>query len=164
MKHLTMRKMTAVQRIEINRFWNELEDIFDRIEDVKASEISTTEEAQNRLNETVECDNEVEAAFDNFVAEDILCLCDQDKSRHEEDTVSCYGSETSSHGGRSSSQLSLLDHQDSYLSFRSQDDFLSYQSKHQKPLPLPPSFQQTKTLVELFNKKSEDNFPVSFYI
>ena len=37
MKHLTIRKMTAVQRIEINRFWNELEVIFDRIEDVKAS-------------------------------------------------------------------------------------------------------------------------------
>ena len=35
MKHLTVRKITAVQRIEINRFWNELEDIFDRLEDIK---------------------------------------------------------------------------------------------------------------------------------
>merc|ERR1712129_168693 len=89
MKHLTMRKMTAVQRIEINRFWNELEDIFDKIEGVKVSEISTIDEAQNRLNETVECDNEVEAAFDNFVAEDDLCLSHEDEEggRHEEDTV-----------------------------------------------------------------------------
>ena len=146
MKHLTIRKMTAVQRIEINRFWNELEDIFDRIEDVKVSEISTIEEVQNRLNETVECDNEVEAAFANNVAQDDLSLCDQDKEggRHEEDNLSCYGSETSSHGGRSSSQLSLLDHQDSYLSFQSQDDSLLHS------LPLPPSFQLSKTLLELF--------------
>ena len=49
MKHLTVRKMTAVQRIEINRFWNELEDIFDRVEDVRAEyECSTIEEAENR--------------------------------------------------------------------------------------------------------------------
>ena len=144
MKHLTMRKMTAVQRIEINRFWNELEDIFDRIEDVKAAKTSIIEEVQYRLNETVECDNEVETAFDNFVPAYILCLCDQDKSRHEEDNVSCYGSETSSHGGRSSSQLSLLDHQDSYLSFQSLDHSLLHY------LPLPPSFQLSKPLLELF--------------
>ena len=48
MKHSTIRKMTAVQRIEINRFWNELEDIFDKLEEKKVDdEYSTLEEAEN---------------------------------------------------------------------------------------------------------------------
>ena len=36
MKRQTLRKQTAVQRIEMNRFWNELEEVFDRLEDVRA--------------------------------------------------------------------------------------------------------------------------------
>merc|ERR1712130_61041 len=61
MKHSTMRKITSVQRIEINRFWNELEDIFEKIEDKKVDDkySYSLEEAENIMNETVECDNEV---------------------------------------------------------------------------------------------------------
>ena len=159
MKHLTVRKMTAVQRIEINRFWNELEDIFDRLEDVRAEyECSTIEEAENILNETA--DDEVEAAFTAYVDEDNICLCNQSLSvtSYEEDNVSCYCSETSSHGGRSSSQLSL---EDGYVSFHSQDSFQLYQSKYQKPLPLPPSFQQTRPLLEMFQKRNNKSFMVT---
>eukprot|EP00090_Calanus_glacialis_P005503 TRINITY_DN14263_c0_g1_i2.p1 TRINITY_DN14263_c0_g1~~TRINITY_DN14263_c0_g1_i2.p1 ORF type:complete len:184 (+),score=54.62 TRINITY_DN14263_c0_g1_i2:34-585(+) len=161
MKHLTVRKMTAVQRIEINRFWNELEDIFDRLEDVRAEyECSTIEEAENILNETAECDDEVEAAFTTYVDEDDTCLCKQSASvtSYEEDNVSCYCSETSSHGGRSSSQLSL---EDGYISFHSQDSFQLYQSKYQKPLPLPPSFQQTKPMIEMFQKRNNKSYMVT---
>ena len=121
MNHLTVRKITAVQRIEINRFWNELEEIFDRLEEVKEEyNCSTIEEAENILNETVECDHEVES----FVAEENFCWCKQTKSdtSYEEDNVSCYCSDASSSAGRSSSKLSQEDSQDDFVSFQSQYD------------------------------------------
>ena len=143
MKHSTIRKMTAVQRIEINRFWNELEDIFDKLEEKKVDdEYSTLEEAENILNETAECDNEVEAALDNYV-EEPHCDCKEDSFEEG------YCSETEDDQDRDSSQ-------DNFLSFKYEDDFLSYQ--HQKTLPLPPSFKQTRSIIELFSRNSQSYF------
>ena len=142
MKHSTIRKMTAVQRIEINRFWNELEDIFDKLEEKKVDEYSTLEEAENILNETAECDNEVEAALDNYV-EEPHCDCKEDSFEEG------YCSETEDDQDRDSSQ-------DNFLSFKYEDDFLSYQ--HQKTLPLPPSYKQTRSIIELFSRNSQSYF------
>merc|ERR1712130_1855 len=120
MKHSTMRKITSVQRIEINRFWNELEDIFEKLEEKKVDDkYSTIEEAENIMNETVECDNEVEAVLDNY-SEEGYCSGPEEEEEDRED----------------------------FLSFQSQEDFLNYQ--HQKPLPLPPSFKQTRNILRLF--------------
>merc|ERR1712045_786441 len=80
MKRQTLRKQTAVQRIEMNRFWNELEEIFDRLEEREKVEAKTIEEAENILNESLECDREVESAFQSS------CWSDQ------EDNVSGYSS------------------------------------------------------------------------
>ena len=135
--------MTAVQRIEINRFWNELEDIFDKLEEKKVDdEYSTLEEAENILNETAECDNEVEATLDNYV-EEPHCDCKEDSFEEG------YCSETEDDQDRDSSQ-------DNFLSFKYEDDFLSYQ--HQKTLPLPPSFKQTRSIIELFSRNSQSYF------
>ena len=142
MKHSTIRKMTAVQRIEINRFWNELEDIFDKLEEKKVDEYSTLEEAENILNETAECDNEVEATLDNYV-EEPHCDCKEDSFEEG------YCSETEDDQDRDSSQ-------DNFLSFKYEDDFLSYQ--HQKTLPLPPSYKQTRSIIELFSRNSQSYF------
>merc|ERR1711881_272491 len=132
MKHSTMRKMSSTQRIEINRFWNELEDIFEKLEEKKVDDkYSTIEEAENIMNETVECDNEVEAVLDNYVAES---ECDCRENYSEEGY--CSGPEEEE------------EDREDFLSFQSQEDFLYYQ--HQKPLPLPPSFKQTRNILTLF--------------
>merc|ERR1712243_35119 len=143
MKHSTIMKMTAVQRIEINRFWNELEDIFDKLEEKKVDvEYSTLEEAENILNETAECDNEVEATLDNYV-EEPHCDCKEDSFEEG------YCSETEDDQDKDSFQ-------DNFLSFKYEDDFLSYQ--HQNTLPLPPSFKQTRSIIELFSRNSQSYF------
>ena len=145
---MTNRKMTAVQRIEINRFWNELEDVFDIMEKIKEDyDCDTIEEAENILNETVECDREVETAFSSFVGEETFCWCKGGEScaRHEDDRVSGYGSGTESSGGTSSI---LQDCQDGYVSFQSPDH-----PQQQSPLPLPPSFHQTKPLLEMLHER-----------
>ena len=85
MKRITARKSTAVQRIEMNRFWNEMEEIFDRLEDREEMEGKTMEEAENLLNESLECDREVESAFQSSCS--LNCWCEKD------DNVSGYSSD-----------------------------------------------------------------------
>merc|ERR1711874_944438 len=84
MKRITARKTTAVQRIEMNRFWNEMEEIFDRLEDREEVEGKTREEVENILNESLECDREVETAFQSSCS--LNCWCEKD------DNVSGYSS------------------------------------------------------------------------
>ena len=139
MKHSTIRKMTAVQRIEINRFWNELEDIFDKLEEKKVDdEYSTLEEAENILNETAECDNEVEAALDNYV-EEPHCDCKEDSFEEG------YCSENEDEHVR-----------DSFQQFQSPQIHQSFPCQEYPPLhnlPLPPTFRQSKLLIEIFQQR-----------
>ena len=56
MKRMTPRKVTAKDRININRFWNEMEDFYSRLE-----------EQRSRVKE---CDREVEEVMARLVDED----------------------------------------------------------------------------------------------
>ena len=142
MKKLTPRKLTAVQRIEMNRFWNELEDIFNRLDDINVEhKVDCIEEAENILNETIECDKEVETAFSNGL-NTISCWCQE---TYSDGDVSGYGSNleddddedgNSSPGSPGYQDDSLLTSPSSYISF---DD-----------LPLPPAFDKTLITLENF--------------
>ena len=148
MKHSTLRKMTAMQRIEMNRFWNELEEISNRLEEVRVDyddECSTIEEAQNVLNETFECDNEVEAAFATCVTNADFCWCKKDE-RREEENESSYWSDTSFDERCSSGDVSEDD--EGYQSFLSEKSSSEYHN-----LPLPPSFKETKQLLSKFHSE-----------
>ena len=76
MKATTRRKLTSSTRINLNRFWNELEEFYDRYEERKENnnnnrvvlpdwsrDNTDREEAENRMNESIECDREVEQVF-----------------------------------------------------------------------------------------------------
>ena len=129
MKRNTPRKMTAVQRIEMNRFWNELEEIFDRLEEREKVEAKTIEEAENILNESLECDREVESAFQSS------CSWDQD------DNVSGY-----------SSFLEEEEDEDSVSPDVSEDSLLSSPTYiSYSCLPSPPSLTQTISLLQTFD-------------
>ena len=142
MKKLTPRKLTAVQRIEMNRFWNELEDIFNRLDDINVEhKVDCIEEAENILNETIECDKEVESAFANG-SNTISCWCQKSISDGD---VSGYGSnldEDDDDDEYDSSPNSPSDQDDSLLT--SPNSYVSFDD-----LPLPPAFD--KTLITLQN-------------
>ena len=136
MKRMTGRKSTAVQRIEMNRFWNEMEEIFDRLEVREQVEVKTREEAENILNESLECDREVESAFQSCSSP--LCFCEKD------DNVSGYSSY-------------LEDGEDDCLSVSpdvNNDSLLAsptYISYTDLPLPAPPAINQTIQLLKSFD-------------
>merc|ERR1712233_71781 len=135
-----MRKMSSTQRIEINRFWNELEDIFEKLEEKKVDDkYSTIEEAENIMNETVECDNEVEAVLDNYVTES-----ERDCKENYSEEGYCSGPEEE---GEDRESYKVFQNQEIHQFFQPQE----YPLLHN--LPLPPSFQQTKSLIEIFHHK-----------
>ena len=136
MKPRTPRKATASQRIEINRFWNELEEILDRLEDIKLQyAVDTNEEAENILNEAVECDREVETAF-SLSGGELECWC---KRRPGSDEVSGYNSDDSQAETPSWPEEEEEEEVDWLVDG---SDYLRCED-----LPLPPSFQQTRELL-----------------
>ena len=148
MKRQTRRKLTAVQRIEMNRFWNELEDIFDRLDDIKVEhKVDSIEEAENILNETIECDKEVESAFINGLNHGPACWCEKHGDEDEDDDdVSGYSShfEDDEDDESVSSPSSHLDQDDSLLT--SPSGYISFDD-----LPLPPSFDKTILSLQHFS-------------
>ena len=137
MKRITPRKVTAVQRIEMNRFWNEMEEIFDRLEAREHSEVKTIEEAENILNESLECDREVESAFQS-------CWWEKD------DNVSGYSSDLEDEEDEEDEEddcgsLSPDVNNDSLLA---SPTYISYDDL---PLPLPPNMKQTISLLASFD-------------
>merc|ERR1711976_354650 len=127
MKRQTLRKRTSVQRIEMNRFWNDLEEVFDRLDDISIDKCSSIEEAQNILNETIECDREVETAFarvsdtiascwrsghdDNDSAADVSGYSSHYEDDDDDNDDSCLSSP-------SCQDDSLLESRENYISFK----------------------------------------------
>ena len=148
MKRQTKRKLTAVQRIEMNRFWNELEDIFDRLDDIKVEhKVDSIEEAENILNETIECDKEVESAFINGLNHGPACWCEKHGDEdQDDDDVSGYSShfEDEEDDESVSSPSSPLDQDDSLLT--SPSGYISFDD-----LPLPPPFDKTILSLQHFS-------------
>merc|ERR1719483_1250179 len=70
--------MTAGDRINMNKFWNEMEDFYDRWN------------SQTKLNTTADCDIEVERVLNYAGTVPVLT------NDNEEDDVSCYCSGSSS--------------------------------------------------------------------
>ena len=150
MKHLTRRKTTAVQRIEMNRFWNELEEISYRLEEARIEyeeQYCTIEEAQNKLNETFEWDNEVEAAFANGVVHDNECWCKQHTEGVEEENESSYWSDDDDDGSSDTSDDDDFDEDDGYVSFNNDDEVFSHTF-----LPHPPSLKDTRKLLAMLER------------
>ena len=141
MKRQTPRKQTAGQRIAMNRFWNELEEVFNRLEDVRLEAgVETLEEAENVLNETLECDREVETLLAGGLSLQNSCWCQKgevilDKEEDDGD-VSGYSShfedeeEEEEDEESGAEDDSLLTSPCSYFSFEAD-------------LPLPPPLDQT---------------------
>ena len=139
MKRNTPRKMTAVQRIEMNRFWNELEEIFDRLEEREKVEAKTIEEAENILNESLECDREVETAFQSPCSPD--CWCEKD-----DNNVSGYSSYLEDEEEEEDESCVSPDvNNDSLLASP------TYISFSDLPLPSPPTINQTMHLLQTFD-------------
>ena len=143
MKRQTKRKLTAGQRIEMNRFWNELEEIFDRLDNIKVEKVDSYEEAENILNETLECDKEVESAFLN-ASNGYSCWCEKPDLTDDGD-VSGYSSnyDDDDDDDDLDSNLSLTEDGDDSL-LTSPCSYISFDY-----LPMPPSFD--KTLINLKN-------------
>ena len=138
MKRITARKSTAVQRIEMNRFWNEMEEIFDRLEDREEMEGKTREEAENLLNESLECDREVESAFQSSCS--LNCWCEKD------DNVSGYSSDLEEEEEEEDEDCCSPDvKNDSLLA---SPTYISYSDL---PLPSPPTINQTMHLLQTFH-------------
>ena len=141
MKRQTLRKQTAVQRIEMNRFWNELEEVFDRLEDVRTEvKVDNIEEAENVLNETLECDREVETVFANGLSLQYSCWCQKPHDIPDNDDdgdVSGYSShfedeDEDEYEGSGQEDDSLLTSPCSYFSYEADLE-----------LPLPPPLDKT---------------------
>ena len=138
MKRQTLRKQTAVQRIEMNRFWNELEEVFDRLEDVRAeAKVENVEEAENVLNETLECDREVETLFASGLSHQYSCWCEKPHDKDDDGDVSGYSSnfedeEEDEYEGSVLEDDSLLTSPCSYFSYEADLE-----------LPLPPPLDKT---------------------
>ena len=79
MKKMTLRKMSSQDRININKFWNEMEEFYSR---------------QERSADVWDCDKEVEEVMSRVV-------CDQEEV--ESNGSSCYSSANSSFSSGSSS-------------------------------------------------------------
>ena len=118
MKYISLRKRSAASRINMNQFWNQLE------------EFSTRREEETVDLETLQCDEEVELVF-RLEQEDMEELSDEEYFSAGSADSSCYCSVSS---GSNSPLLPL---------------FPSSSSSQTKSLPLPPSFNQTKPLLEL---------------
>ena len=139
MKRMTARKSTAVQRIEMNRFWNEMEEIFDRLEDREEVEGRTREELENILNESLECDREVETAFQSSCSPD--CWCEKD-----DNNVSGYSSYLEDEEEEEEEDCVSPDvNNDSLLA---SPTYISYSDL---PLPSPPTINQTMLLLQTFD-------------
>ena len=138
MKRMTARKSTAVQRIEMNRFWNEMEEIFDRLEDREEVEGRTREEVENILNESLECDREVESAFQSSCS--LSCWCEKD-----DNNVSGYSSYLEDEEEEDESCVSPDVNNDSLLA---SPTYISYSDL---PLPSPPTINQTMLLLQTFD-------------
>ena len=131
-----------IGRIEINRFWNELEEILDRLEDIKLQyAVDTIEEAENILNESVECDREVETAF-SWSGGELECWC---KRRPGSDEVSGYNTDDS----QAETPSWLEEEEVGSLEGKEGVGWSVDGSDYQRceELPLPPSFQQTRELL-----------------
>ena len=140
MKRITARKSTAVQRIEMNRFWNEMEEIFDRLEDRVEVEGKTREEVENILNESLECDREVETAFQSPCS--LNCWCEKD------DNVSGYSSYLEDEEEEEEEEDSGVSPDVNNDSLLSSPTYISYSDL---PLPSPPNINQTLLLLQTFD-------------
>ena len=133
MKNTTKRKLSSTTRINVNKFWNQLEDF------------NTRREEELRDMETIECNLEVEKVFQNDSGI-FLDESDDELSYHSAAgsvDSSCYCSATSS----SPSPVSFYSYP-----LPSPPPALP---RPPKSLPLPPSFNQTKPLIQLMeNLKS----------
>ena len=122
----------------MNRFWNELEDIFERLDDINVEhKVDSIEDAENILNETIECDKEVETVFAQINDNKLSCWCE--KERDVNSDVSGYSSHFEDDDEEDSDEdfNSSYDEDDSLLTSPS----CSYVSFDH--LPLPPSLDKT---------------------
>ena len=123
MKRETSRKHSAQDRINMNRFWNEMEEFYSRQQEEK------TEEWR--------CDWEVEQAMM------VLRLVDPGRQEEESDRISCYSSASSSFSGSISSTPS---------SPNNLFPPLAVTSEVVPCLPMPPSIPQTRALLTLVER------------
>ena len=124
MKRETIRKHSAQDRINMNRFWNEMEEFYSRQEEEK------TEEWR--------CDWEVEQAML------VVRLVDPGRrEEEEEDRISCYSSASSSFSESISSTPSSPNKLLSPLAMN---------SEVVPCLPMPPSIPHTRALLTLVER------------
>ena len=125
MKRTTSRKHSAQDRINMNRFWNEMEEFYSRQHEEKVEEWR--------------CDQEVEQAMM------MVRLGDHGSLEEEEDRISCYSSASSSFSESISSTPSSPS--------RGIPQRLDPTSPVVLPmLPMPPSIPQTRALLDLVEK------------
>ena len=125
MKRVTRRKHSAQDRINMNRFWNEMEEFYSRQHEEKVEEWR--------------CDQEVEQAMM------MVRLGDHGSLEEEEDRISCYSSASSSFSESTSSTPSSPS--------RRIPPRLDPTSPVVLPiLPMPPSIPQTRALIDLVEK------------
>ena len=125
MKRTTSRKHSAQDRINMNRFWNEMEEFYSRQHEEKVEEWR--------------CDQEVEQAMM------MVRLGDHGSLEEEEDRISCYSSASSSFSESISSTPSSPS--------RGIPQRLDPTSPVLLPmLPMPPSIPQTRALLDLVEK------------
>ena len=164
MKKTTPRKRSSSERININRFWNEMEEFRDKLGNEKA--VKTTHDF----------DREVETVFSSMqTTKDTSEGEDKEDDDDLDDDLSCYCSGSSCYFSRSvsvssnySSQVNLsqdTDHERLSPTFLNIPFHHPYSiiplppgSDHKHPLlpspspenlPLPPSIQSTKAMLDL---------------
>jgi hypothetical protein len=153
MKKTTPRKRSSSERININRIWNEMEEFRDKLDNEKTG--------REAVNTTPDCDREVESVF-SFT----YSTKDMTEEDDEDDDLSCYCSGSSCFSSRSvsvssnySTQVNISqDSQDFNIPFHHPFSILPLTtgSDHKLPpspgsniLPLPPSIQSTKAMLDL---------------
>ena len=125
MKRTTSRKHSAQDRINMNRFWNEMEEFYSRQHEEKVEEWR--------------CDQEVEQAMM------MVRLGDHGSLEEEEDRISCYSSASSSFSESISSTPSSPSRGIPPRLDPTSPVVLSI-------LPMPPSIPQTRALLDLVEK------------
>ena len=125
MKRTTSRKHSAQDRINMNRFWNEMEEFYSRQHEEKVEEWR--------------CDQEVEQAMM------MVRLGDHGSLEEEEDRISCYSSASSSFSESISSTPSSPSRGIPPRLDPTSPVALSI-------LPMPPSIPQTRALLDLVEK------------
>ena len=148
MKPATPRKLTSSDRININRFWNEMEEFRDGLESDKT--------AREAINTTQDCDEEAESVLSSTKAT-------QDSFEEEEDdNLSCYCSGSSCTSSRSASVSSSYSMRDTpphglhlpvvgvnnHSRLPLPPDF----PIHSTSLPRPPSIPNTKVMLDLLDR------------